>query len=165
MRSSLLLLLLPVEAAFAAVLGRQDTSGCCFYLNSAGYVNETVEESHTGELFLAGSFQQGGFCLDESAKTIKDTLGNNCFMRAPDYQFECYSGIVGTTVFDIAASTGSDKLVYDNGTGTFLACPLADQSYEIYSTAKTNTTGCLNVALVLANQTTKCTPSTTTFIG
>jgi hypothetical protein len=164
MKSTWLTLVLPFGSANAANHLRRASSGCCFHLSSVGILNETVTEDHTGNLILAGAFQQGGFCIDETTKTIKDSGGNNCFMRSPKYEFECYTGVVGATAFDIVPSgaNGTSKLVYDNGPGTFLACPqtsLGGQSYEIFSTSKTDTTGCLQVALVLANQTAQCSAS------
>ncbi|KAI2625689.1 hypothetical protein GGR54DRAFT_637469 [Hypoxylon sp. NC1633] len=158
--------LLFTTAACATLRPRQGNDGCCFQLASVGTVNETVLENHVGDLLLGGSFQQGGFCLDKTTQTIKDSLRHNCFMRAPDYQFECYQGAVGTTVFDIAppAADGTSYLTYDGGPGVFYACPIGsgtEQTYDIFSD-KTGKTGCLSIALALVGQTAACSAGSTT---
>lgn len=134
--------------------------GCCFQLDSVGFVNETVLEDHTGHIVLGGVFQQGAFCFEATNNTIKDTLGHNCFMRGPDYEFQCYQGAVGSTSFDLSTLDDGEttKLEYDSGPGSFLACPVGNtgQVYNVYSTSKEDKTGCLEVALILANQTSEC---------
>ncbi|KAI1204643.1 uncharacterized protein F4807DRAFT_446175 [Annulohypoxylon truncatum] len=158
--------LLFTTAACATIRSRQSNSGCCFQLASVGKVNETVLEDHVGDLILGGTFQQGGFCLDKTTKTIQDGLKHNCFMRVPDYQFECYQGAVGTTAFDVTKpkADGKDYLTYDNGPGTFYACPVPsgagnEQTYDIYSSEKTDKNGCVPVALALTNETPECAAS------
>ncbi|KAI3322403.1 hypothetical protein HD806DRAFT_536240 [Xylariaceae sp. AK1471] len=143
---------------------RQAGNSCCFGLHSVGIVDEQIEEDHFGALSLGGPFQQGGFCFDQSTKTIKDTLNHNCFMRAPMEQFQCYAGIVGATAFDISpsGSDGKSYLTYDNGPGTFYACPVgsgADQYYNIFSASKPDTTGCISVALSLYDTSAGCFPT------
>ncbi|KAI0472735.1 hypothetical protein GGR56DRAFT_579801 [Xylariaceae sp. FL0804] len=149
--------------ATAATLGpRQAGSGCCFGLTSAGTVNETVEETQVGgELVLGSAFQQGGFCLDKSTRTIQDVLGHNCFMTAPLSQFECLSGLAGATTFQISSPSGDGHsyLQYNDGSGTYYACPVedgGDRYYDIFSMEKTNTTGCVKVALALHNPSDAC---------
>ncbi|KAI0006554.1 hypothetical protein F4779DRAFT_596011 [Xylariaceae sp. FL0662B] len=153
-------------AAIAIPHPRQNNDGCCFSLASVGVVNETVLENHVGDLLLGGTFQQGGFCLDKTAKTIQDGLNHNCFMRDPDQQFECYAGIPGSTAFDISTNTdGKLYLTYDNGIGVFYACPISsgsDQTYTIYSSAKVNKANCLSVALALTDETAACSAGNTT---
>ncbi|KAK9413111.1 hypothetical protein SUNI508_12096 [Seiridium unicorne] len=142
---------------------RQASQGCCFQLDSSGTLNEDVEEDHTGHLDLGGTFQQGSFCLDGGK--VQDAVGNQCFMRSPNYQFQCYQkGVVGDTVFDIvSADNGTTKLVYNDGPGTYLACSSdGGESYEIYSTAKPDTTGCIEVSLVLSEQNGACFASNST---
>lgn len=136
---------------------RQTSQTCCFHLDSAGAMNDDIEEDHTGHLHLAGSFQQGAFCLDGGK--VQDATGNQCFIKSPNYQFQCYQkGVVGDTAFDlVAANNGSTKLVYDGGPGTYLACSEeGGDSYEIYSTLKADKTGCLEVSLVLTEQSGEC---------
>ncbi|KAI1501904.1 hypothetical protein F5X99DRAFT_427954 [Biscogniauxia marginata] len=156
---ALALLLSPVTGAL--LRPRQITSGCCFQLASVGVVNKTVTEDHVGELLLGGAFQQGGFCLDKSTKTIKDGLKHNCFMRSPTHQFQCFAGIVGATAFDIAPpkEDGRYSLTYDGSPGVFYACPVgssANAYYDIYSEKKADKTGCVPVALELSNETPEC---------
>lgn len=146
---------------------RQTSEGCCFHLESVGVVTDTVQEDNTGNLILAGTFQQGGFCLDSNTNSIQDSRGNNCFMRAPNYQFECFRGVPSTSVFDIVSATenGKTKLVYDDN-DIYLACPMSDgddAAYEIYSKDKSDTTGCLEVTLVLADETEECAASGMTY--
>ncbi|KAI4861754.1 hypothetical protein F4820DRAFT_460732 [Hypoxylon rubiginosum] len=148
----------------AALPPRQFDNTCCFQLASVGRVNKVnkpVLEDHVGDLLLGGSFQQGTFCLDRSTKTIQDSLKHNCFMRAPDYQFECYQGAVGTTTFDtkIVDDNGKAYLLYDDGPGVFFACPAAegaDGYYDIFSTDKANRTGCEPVSLALVDELDTC---------
>ncbi|KAI1142517.1 hypothetical protein F5Y05DRAFT_409667 [Hypoxylon sp. FL0543] len=151
--------LLFTTATCATLQPRQSNSGCCFQLASVGTVNETVLEDHVGDLLLGGSFQQGGFCLDTTTKTIQDSLKHNCFMRAPDYQFECYQGAVGNTAFAVTNTNGKLYLTYNNDPGTFYACPISsgtETTYDIYSSEKANKTGCLSVALTLTDETPEC---------
>ncbi|KAI0853286.1 hypothetical protein F5Y00DRAFT_225919 [Daldinia vernicosa] len=154
--------LLFTTATGAALRPRQANNGCCFQLASVGMVNETVLEDHVGDLLLGGTFQQGGFCLDKTTKTIQDSLRHNCFMRAPDYQFECYQGAVGTTAFDIAPpkADGKSYLTYDDSPGVFYACPIDSESYDIYSSDKADKTGCVSVALALVDETAACSATT-----
>ncbi|KAI1462650.1 hypothetical protein F4805DRAFT_452475 [Annulohypoxylon moriforme] len=163
---SLVQTLLFTTATCATIRSRQTSGQCCFQLASVGKVNETVLEDHVGDLVLGGTFQQGGFCLDKTAKTIQDGLKHNCFMRAPDYQFECYQGAVGTTAFEVTKPKPDGKyyLTYDNGPGTFYACPIPsgagnEQTYDIYSSEKANKDGCVPVALALTNETPECATS------
>lgn len=154
-------------ASCATLPIRQDADGCCFQLASVGRINETVLEDHVGDLLLGGTFQQGGFCFDKTKKTIQDALRHNCFMRAPNYQFECYQGAIGATGFAITGprEDGNSYLTYDDGPGVFFACPVAsgnnEQSYDIYSD-KTNKTGCLSVSLALVGETAACSASRST---
>ncbi|KAI3342184.1 hypothetical protein F4824DRAFT_192973 [Ustulina deusta] len=150
-----------VVDASTTIRPRQSGNSCCFGLSSVGVGGEQVEEDHLGELSLGGPFQQGGFCFDRSTKTIKDTLNHNCFMRAPAEQFQCYAGIVGATAFDISppGPDGKSYLTYDNGPGTFYACPIGtgeDRYYNIFSASKPDTTGCISVALALYNSSGGC---------
>ncbi|KAI1344816.1 hypothetical protein F5Y15DRAFT_6526 [Xylariaceae sp. FL0016] len=153
--------LLIVTASAAALRRRQGDNSCCFGLTSVGVKNETVEETHVGNLVLGGVFQQAGFCIDKSTKTIKDTLKHSCSMRAPEYQFECSTGTAGATQFDTTApkSDGLSYLTYDNGPGTFLACGVSsgdDTYYNIYSTELEDKNGCIFVALALHNPSASC---------
>ncbi|KAI0885450.1 uncharacterized protein GGS22DRAFT_129363 [Annulohypoxylon maeteangense] len=166
MMKSLVQTLLFTTATCATIRSRQTDGQCCFQLASVGKVNETVLEDHVGDLLLGGTFQQGGFCLDKTAKTIQDSLKHNCFMRSPDYQFECYQGAVGTTAFEVTKPQADGKyyLTYDNGPGTFYACPIPsgtgnEQTYDIYSSEKANKDGCVPVALALTNETPECATS------
>ncbi|KAI2639091.1 hypothetical protein GGS26DRAFT_375234 [Hypomontagnella submonticulosa] len=132
---------------------------CNFQLSSVGAVGGTVLEDHVGDLLLGGTFQQGGFSLDRTSKTIQDGLKHNCFIRSPDFQFRCYQGAVGTTKFDIAKEDGKLFLTYDdiNGPGSFYACPsgsTADQVYDIFSQSKG--AECKPVALALTNESPEC---------
>ncbi|KAI1199679.1 hypothetical protein F5X97DRAFT_115199 [Nemania serpens] len=151
-----------VADASAAIRPRQQPdNSCCFGLTSVGVVDEEVKEDHVGGLSLGGPFQQGGFCFDKSTKTIKDTLNHNCFMRAPNEQFQCYAGIVGATAFDISPLdlSGKSYLTYDGGPGTFIACPVGtgvSQYYNIFSTLKPDTTGCISVSLALYDSSAGC---------
>ncbi|KAI1133417.1 hypothetical protein F5Y10DRAFT_260300 [Nemania abortiva] len=140
---------------------RQSDATCCFSLSSVGVVDKKVTEDHTGGVNLGGSFQQGGFCLDKSTKTLKDYLNHNCFMRGPTEEFRCYAGAVGATAFDISPLSQSAKsyLTYDGGPGTFYACPVGtgdNQYYTVFSASKPNTTGCISVALALDNPSAGC---------
>ncbi|KAI5860295.1 hypothetical protein GGS23DRAFT_599664 [Durotheca rogersii] len=158
-----LLLLAAAGASAAATLRpRQGGDECCFQLASVGTVNETVVESHVGSLLLGGPFQQGGFCLDGAAGTVRDGLGHGCFMRAPAYQFACWAaGAVGPNAFAVsrAGPGGRPHLAYDGRPGVFLACPVrssAPPSYDIYSADKPDAAGCLAVALALVDETPAC---------
>ncbi|KAI1778110.1 hypothetical protein F4818DRAFT_404938 [Hypoxylon cercidicola] len=133
---------------------------CCFGLASVGRVNETVLEDHVGDLILGGSFQEGNFCIDKAAKTVHDGLRHNCFMRAPDYQFECYQGAVGTTAFDTTFDheDGKAYLTYDNGPGVFFACPVTENNevhYNLFSD-EANKTDCEPVSLALVDPLDTC---------
>ncbi|TGJ88724.1 hypothetical protein E0Z10_g97 [Xylaria hypoxylon] len=147
--------------ASTAIRPRQTSSSCCFGLRSVGIVDKEVKEDHLGDLSLGGPFQQGGFCFDRSTKTIKDGLNHGCFMRAPAEQFQCYAGLIGATAFDISPPglNGKSYLKYDNGPGTFWACPVGtgdDRYYYIFSSSKPDTTGCVSVALALDNLSAGC---------
>lgn len=161
MRASIAAFLLSWGAISAAInlrhTARQASQSCCFNLDSAGAMNDDVEEDHSGHLRLAGSFPQGVFCL-EGGK-VQDGTGNQCFIKNSNHRFQCYQkGVVGNTTFHIVStSNGTTKLVYDNGLVTYLACPSTlDDGYEIFSTSKPDKTGCLEVSLVLSDQTGTC---------
>lgn len=163
MRAFLAYLLLSGEAVSKRFVAHQIPTTCCFHLDSAGTVTEDVEEDHVGGLHLSGSFQDGAFCLEDGK--VQDSVDNQCFIQAPDYKFQCYQrGVVGDTTFAIAPIVnGSSKLVYDGGAGTYLACSHNNgETYEIFSTLKPNTTGCLEVSLVLSEQAGDCPTSSNT---
>ncbi|KAF2973392.1 hypothetical protein GQX73_g186 [Xylaria multiplex] len=147
--------------ASTAIRPRQTDGSCCFGLTSVGVVKNEVKEDHLGELSLGGPFQQGGFCLDRSTKTIKDGLNHGCFMRAPNEQFQCYAGLVGATAFDISPTgkDGRSYLTYDNGVTTFWACPVGtdnDKYHYIFSSSTPDTTSCVAVALALYDLSAGC---------
>lgn len=145
----------------ANLSGRQSTPGCCFQLSSAGDLNAVVEESDGGGLLLGGSFQDAEFCLDKTTRTVKDRLGNSCFIQDPNQKLACVAGAAGPTAFDITQPDSYERsyLIYGNGTRLFHACPAGsanDKSYYIYSDGKPDKTGCFEVNLNIKDQASEC---------
>jgi hypothetical protein len=155
-------LALPSLAA-AAVLIRQDNPNqdkCCFTLNAIGTLQGSVRENTIGELRLSGPFRQGFFCLNTKTGTIQDGVENNCFVRAPSLQFQCFQGVpFNSNKFAFATTapaTGTGAAVDPNiyltldGGDTFLACPSpnGDDSHNIFGGTKSDKTGCKEVRLV-----------------
>ncbi|RWA11077.1 hypothetical protein EKO27_g4018 [Xylaria grammica] len=150
-----------LASASTAIHPRQGDSSCCFGLSADGAIQGEIKEDHIGELSLGGPFQQGGFCYDGSAKTIKDGLTHGCFMRGPTEQFQCYAGLVGATAFDFTSpgKNGKSYLTYDGSQTTFWACPVGsgnDKYYYLYSSKKPDTKGCVSISLVLHNPSAGC---------
>lgn len=175
---SLLIFLLPSLAA-AAVRIRQDAPSqdkCCFTLRAVGPLQGSVRENTIGEVRLGGPFRQGFFCLDTKTGTVRDGVENNCFLREPAVQFQCFQGVpFNTNKFafgktDDKSSPENPATVADpniyltmDGGDLFLACPSpnADGSHNIFGAAKTDKTGCKEVRLVQTQPAGACAASVT----
>ncbi|KAI1765126.1 hypothetical protein GGR53DRAFT_529929 [Hypoxylon sp. FL1150] len=135
---------------------------CCFNLASIGtadnIAHKAVVESHIGNLILGGSFQEASLCLDRENKTIKDGLKHNCFFDRSSHEFNCYQGAVGNTTFDTIVNEGKTYLSYDDGAGSFYACPVGDgtDQYYLYSDSKDDADGCELVSLELSKSLDTC---------
>lgn len=179
---SLIVLGLPVLASALAIAPRQEIpSGdaaptfpaddqCCFQLAS---VDQTVLEDNIGELRLGGVFQEGGFCLAPGGSgTLNDARGLNCFLRGPEFQFQCYQGARGFSVFNLTRGLDGKTYLAVNGSIEFLACPAGGSvpppapsdadptqvvSYNIFSPdTSLRSDTCKPVVLALKNPTALC---------
>jgi hypothetical protein len=131
------------SAAYAAVLPRQDVV-CTFVMvginngSSAGDIVETT----IGENRIGGTYSRAVYSIN--AKVLTDANGNNCSISSSTAQFQCASNSTAT-LFTLG---DNNYLLYDDTNEDFLACPADDGSLNIFSDAKTDTTGCKTVQLL-----------------
>jgi len=140
---SLLILALGL-CAFAASVPRQ-TTPCTFYMSAVGEPNGSIVEDTIGENRIGGGYPQGVYYM--TGHTLFDGLNHNCLIWPSTLQFQCTQGVGVATNFTLA---DDGNLMYDASEKWF-ACPAAgpgnDGSYNIFSDALQNTTGCESVTL------------------
>jgi hypothetical protein len=141
---SLVLLALGLCAA-AALIPRQATP-CTFYISAVGEPNGTIVEDTIGENRIGGSYPQGVYYMNNS-HSLFDSLNHNCLIWPSTLQFQCTQGAAGLTNFTLA----DDGNLMHDASEKWFACPAAgpgnDGSYNIFSDALQNTTGCESVTL------------------
>ena len=125
----------------ASATVRRETSSCYFEMAAVGGLNGTIEEDSIGENRIGGDFQQGVYLLNGT--TIQDNLGNNCTIDVDSAQFRC-ANVPAMSGFGY---TEDYYLTYDGGDQDWLACPVGDGSYNIFSTALSDSAGCEVVLL------------------
>ena len=131
--------------ASAALIPRQ-TAPCTFYMSAVGEPNGTIVEDTIGENRIGGGYPQGVYYFNGS-HSLFDGLNHNCIIWPSTFQFQCTQGAGVSTNFTLA---NDGNLMYDASEKWF-ACPAAgpgnDGSYNIFSNALQNTTGCESVTL------------------
>lgn len=130
--------------AAAAVLRRE--LPCTFVMSAIGSPNGTIEEDTIGENRIGGSYPPGSYSI--VAHVLTDAENRTCQIYPSTLQFECSQASTGSTNFSLA----NDGSLLHDGSSTWLAClaggPGEDGSYNIFSHAKTNPTGCQQVTLL-----------------
>jgi hypothetical protein len=131
--------------ASAASIPRQ-TAPCTFYMSAVGEPNGTIVEDTIGENRIGGGYPQGIYYFNGS-HSLYDGLNHNCLIWPSTFQFQCTQGTAISTNFTLA---DDGNLIHDASEKWF-ACPAAgpghDGSYNIFSDALQNTTGCESVTL------------------
>ncbi|APA11918.1 hypothetical protein SS1G_05457 [Sclerotinia sclerotiorum 1980 UF-70] len=132
----------------AAVLPRQ-VIPCTFYMSAVGDPTDptgSIVETTIGENRIGGSWPQGVYSID--AKVLTDAEGHNCSISSTTAQFQCIQGSA-VTLFTLG---NNGNLLYNDTNEDWLACPATgpgeDGSYNIFTQAKTNTTGCETIQIV-----------------
>lgn len=140
---SLSLLALGIGAS-AASIPRQ-ISPCTFAMTAVGEPNGTIVEDTIGENRIGGVYPQGIYYID--GHTLFDGLHHNCLIWPSTFQFQCTQGAGASTNFTLA----DDGNLMHDASEKWFACPSAgpedDGSYNIFSDALKNTTGCQSVTL------------------
>jgi len=130
------------SAAYAAVLPRQDTKCTFVMVGIGGSPSGEIVETTIGENRIGGSYPRAIYSID--AKVLTDANGNNCSISSSTAQFQCTSNSTAT-LFTLGDNS---NLLYDNTNENFLACPADDGSFNIFSQAKKDTTGCQTIQLL-----------------
>jgi hypothetical protein len=129
--------------ASAALLPRQ--SPCSFSMSAVGTPNGTVVEDTIGELRIGGTYPQGNYYITNGS--LFDSLQNSCLVWPNSSQLQCTSGLPSNTTFSVA----DDGSLLHDGVANWLACPASgpgsDGSYNIYTNAKADITGCEAITL------------------
>ncbi|TGO80937.1 hypothetical protein BPOR_1505g00010 [Botrytis porri] len=129
----------------AAVLRRQSVP-CTFSMAAVGDPTGSIVETTIGENRIGGSWPQGVYSIN--AKVLTDAEGHNCSISPTTSQFQCIQGSA-VTLFTLG---NNGNLNYNNSTEDWVACPATgpgeDGSYNIFTQAKTNTTGCETIQIV-----------------
>ncbi|KAK6607590.1 hypothetical protein H4I96_03825 [Botrytis cinerea] len=129
----------------AAVLRRQNVP-CTFSMAAVGDPTGSIVETTIGENRIGGSWPQGVYSID--AKVLTDAEGHNCSISPTTSQFQCIQGSA-VTLFTLG---NNGNLNYNNSTENWVACPATgpgeDGSYNIFTQAKSNTTGCETIQIV-----------------
>lgn len=137
-------------ATNAAVLPRQifsrQATPCTFSLIAIGDPKGSVVETTIGENRIGGSYPQGVYSID--AKRLTDAEGHNCSISSTTAQFQCKQGSA-VTLFTLG---NNGNLLYNDTNANWLACPATgpgeDGSFNIFTQAKTNTTGCETIQIL-----------------
>jgi hypothetical protein len=141
---SLILLALGLCAS-AASIPRQATP-CTFSMSAVGEPNGTIVEDTIGENRIGGGYPQGIYYMNNS-HSLFDGLNHNCLIWPSTLQFQCTQGAAGLSNFTLA----DDGNLMHDASEKWFACPAAgpgdDGSYNIFSDALQNTTGCEIVTL------------------
>ena len=130
--------------ASAGLIPRQEP--CSFAMNAVGSPSGSVVEDVIGENRIGGIYPRGYYYIANDA--LYDTMGHNCIISPQTKQFRCVAGAGGEpTEFSFA----DDGNLLHNGTASWLACPAAgpgdDGSYNIFTDATSDTTGCKAITL------------------
>ncbi|QSZ36506.1 hypothetical protein DSL72_006386 [Monilinia vaccinii-corymbosi] len=139
-----------VAATNASVLPSQTFSRqvvpCTFSMVAIGDPNGSVVETTIGENRIGGSYPRGVYSID--AKRLTDAEGHNCSISSITAQFQCKQGFA-VTLFTLG---NNGSLLYDNTNANWLACPATgpgeDGSFNIFTQAKANTTGCETIQIL-----------------
>ncbi|KAE9378133.1 hypothetical protein N431DRAFT_435299 [Stipitochalara longipes BDJ] len=130
--------------AYAASVPRQ-TTPCTFAMNAVGEPNGSIVEDTIGENRIGGGYPQGVYYMTNH--TLFDGLKHNCLIWPSTFQFQCTQGAGGATNFTLA----NDGNLMHDASEKWFACPAAgpgnDGSYNIFSDALQNTTGCESITL------------------
>jgi hypothetical protein len=130
--------------ASAASVPRQITP-CTFSMTAVGEPNGTIVEDTIGENRIGGSYPQGIYYMN--GHSLFDSLNHNCLIYPATFQFQCMQGATGTTNFTLA----DDGNLMHDASEKWFACPATgpgnDGSYNIFSDALQDTTGCESVTL------------------
>ncbi|KAF8853071.1 GPI anchored cell wall protein-like protein [Acephala macrosclerotiorum] len=136
--------LIAAQAVSAVVLPRQSTP-CSFVMNAVGDPTGQIVEDTIGENRIGGGYPQGNYYMIGHA--LYDYQNHNCIIDPDTYQFFCTQGASGIADFSLANDGNLMHQTYEN----YLACPATgpgeDGSWNIFSDAKQNTTGCETVTL------------------
>ncbi|TAQ87370.1 hypothetical protein B7494_g4304 [Chlorociboria aeruginascens] len=142
----LLLILSLILNAFTvhAVLPRDND--CNFYITAVGYPNGTARQSTIGQIRIGGGWPQASFIIN--ANNLSDTRHHNCVIMPDSFEFQCVSGYQGLNKFSLA----DNGYLLHEGSPNYVACsatgPSVDGSWNVFSDAKPDTTGCQPVKLV-----------------
>jgi hypothetical protein len=130
--------------AFAASVPRQ-TTPCTFFMSAVGEPNGSIVEDTIGENRIGGGYPQGVYYMTNHS--LFDGLNHNCLIWPSTLQFQCTQGAAGATNFTLA----NDGNLMHDASEKWFACPAPgpgdDGSYNIFSDALQNTTGCESVTL------------------
>lgn len=130
--------------ASAALIPRQVTP-CTFVMNAVGEPNGSIVEDTIGENRIGGGFPQGVYYMNNHA--FFDSRNHSCLISPSTSQFRCTQGAEGATNFTLA----DDGNLMHDASEKWFACPSSgpgnDGSYNIFSDALKNTTGCESVTL------------------
>ncbi|KAM3075194.1 hypothetical protein ACMFMG_007355 [Clarireedia jacksonii] len=131
------------SAAYAAVIPRQDATVCTFVMVAVGgSPTGDIVETTIGENRIGGDYPRAVYSIN--AKVLTDANGNNCSISSSTAQFQCTSNSTAT-LFTLGDNS---DLLYDDTNANFLACPANNGSYNIFSQAKADATGCETVQLL-----------------
>ncbi|PQE04815.1 gpi anchored cell wall protein [Rutstroemia sp. NJR-2017a BBW] len=108
----------------------------------SGSPSGNIVETTTGENRIGGSYSRAIYSIN--AKVLTDANGNNCSISSSTAQFQCTSNSTAT-LFTLGDSS---DLLYDDTNANFLACPADDGSFNIFSDAKEDKTGCGVIKLI-----------------
>ncbi|ESZ91388.1 hypothetical protein SBOR_8240 [Sclerotinia borealis F-4128] len=141
-----LLSLVTLVAVTNAVVIPRQVIPCTFYMAAVGDPNGSIVETTIGENRIGGTYPQGLYSID--AKKLTDTEGHNCSISSTTAQFQCIQGSA-VTLFTLG---DNGNLLYNNTNANWLACPATgpgeDGSFNIFTQAKKNTTGCETIQIV-----------------
>lgn len=137
--------LISLGASASAIQVSSQNSQCKFPMMAVFSPGGPIANAAIGENRIGGGYQEGVYSI--SPPSLADSEGHNCIVDPSSTQFYCSQYTRGNANF----SVDKDGNLVHNGSSKWLACPVtgpdADGSFNIYTDAKPDTTGCTDVTI------------------
>ncbi|KAH8820899.1 ubiquitin 3 binding protein But2 C-terminal domain-containing protein [Xylogone sp. PMI_703] len=136
-------ILVAAGTSTAAILP-QSNSPCYFSLIARGFANGSVSEDPRGQLRIGAELPQGEFTFNNGT-TMTDQDQLVCYIDPTTYQVKCGGFDTDAQQFVLG---DNGYLLAPPADPNWIACPVSDGGYLIYSEADLNRQGCGYVVLI-----------------
>jgi hypothetical protein len=137
--------LISLGVSASAIQMSSQNSECKFPMTAVFSPGGPIASAAIGENRIGGGYQEGVYNI--SPPSLADSEGHNCIVDPSSAQFYCSQLTRGNANFAV----DKDGNLLHDGSSKWLACPItgpdADGSFDIYTDAKADTTGCKDVTI------------------